>query len=519
MSYQSAQRELEASISANYPLIYVVTDDERPVVESVKHILDSRKEDDEIKLFTWSYGGGLFNEKDKTFVEQSTDPKILLKSITKQTKNSVIILHDFHLWFQDPTMVLHLKEAVMNIANHLTESLTMERYINYTATMGTEMKKTEKPFKTIILTSSVQVIPEELKKLTNIIEFGQPGKKEITYLIEQLNKEDGIVYTPVEKQKIVDAALGLTESEFINAYRKASILYEKPDHKTISSEKKQIIKKEGLMDFEESKVSMSDVGGMKELINWTNKRKLAYDEDVRKKWNLTLPKGVLLTGIQGCGKSHASRAIANFLEVPIIRLDFGALMDSYLGNSEKNILKAIRLAETVAPCVLWIDEIDKGMPDLKSSNTHEATKRMASTLLTWLQDKTSPVFIVATANNIDSMSPELMRKGRFDEIFFIDLPKEEERKEIFTIHFKKRQQVIENFDLDLIVEKSDGFSGSEIEAVLNEALYEAAFQKADLHTDHVLKAIEETNPLSKTMRDKIEQIQKWAEKNNVRKAN
>jgi SpoVK/Ycf46/Vps4 family AAA+-type ATPase len=355
----------------------------------------------------------------------------------------------------------------------------------------------------------------------NIVHFGLPGTFEIeTILNVIMGKTKKNRFMPKEeKDKIIRASLGLTETEIFNAYMKSMVSNDgKIIYSEILDEKKQIIKKDGTLEYQEADVTIGDIGGLKNLTDWIKKRKIAYNEDIRKQYNLSLPKGVLMTGIQGCGKSYTAKAIAQFLEVPLIRLDIGALMNKWVGQSEENIRKAITLAESISPCVLFIDEIDKVIPDPTSGGSHEVTKRILSTLLTWLQDKTSPVFVVATANNIHHLPPELMRKGRFDEIFFIDLPKDYERKEIFKIHLRKKGYEPENFDLARLVEKTEGFSGSEIEVLINEGIFQSAYERSKLNDKHLFDEIEKTSPLSVTMADKLKQIQDWADKNNVRPA-
>lgn len=509
MSYKDAQNELFSLVSAQYPMIYVVTDDERPVVETVKNVLDTQEED--FDLFTWSYVGGLFLENNEQYVKETSDPKKVLSVVRKLKKNSVFILNDFHSWFEDPTMVLHLKETIMNIHNPSSERLTMKRY----------KKEETEAKKTIIITSPVKKIPEEINKLTNVIEFGFPGKEEIYDIFSKLNekKEEGF-YTEKEVEKIVNAGLGLTETEFIQAFTKAKVIGKgKVNHKVIAQEKKQIVEKAGILEFKETEVKLEDVGGMHELRGYVNKRKLAYNQEVRQKWNLDLPKGLLLTGVQGCGKSYTAKAISTFLEFPLLFMDIGSMKGAYVGETEKNIRRATKLADSVSPCVLWIDEIDKAIGDVHNGNVHETTKSMATTLLTWFQEKTSQVFVVATANNLENLPPELLRKGRFDEIFFIDLPEDEERREIFEIHLKKKRQDVSNFDLEKITQETKGFSGSEIQTLVGESLFRAAHLDEDLKTEHLLEEIKITNPLSKTMSDKLDKIRNWAKEKGVRKAN
>jgi SpoVK/Ycf46/Vps4 family AAA+-type ATPase len=510
MSYLESKEECEQLILAGYPLIYVVTDEERPVIETMNLIAKNYK--NKLNVYSWNSSGGLFLEKGKKLIEAVTDPYEMLKKIKEYNAgNAIFILHDFHLLFHIPELLMELKDTVLNISVPFTSEFSLKRYKNAQNHLS----------KHIVITAPVQQVPPELNKLMTIVRFSLPGKLEIENIINRMiNKTKKYkIVTSDQKEKIIQASLGLTETEIFNSFLKSMVSNGgKIVYKDIFKEKKQIINKDGTLQYEETNVSIKDIGGLKYLTDWIKKRKIAFDVEIRKQYNLSLPKGILMTGIQGCGKSYTAKAIAKFLEVPFIRLDIGAIMNKWLGQSEENMRKAISIAESISPCVLFIDEIDKAIPDPANRETHEVTQRLLSTLLTWLQEKESPVFVVATANNIHHLPPELMRKGRFDEIFFIDLPKDFERKEIFKIHLTKKQYDPNNFDLEKMVAQTNGYSGSEIEALINEGIFQAAYEKSKVTTKHLLNEIKKTNPLSVTMGDKIKQIQEWAKKNNIRPA-
>lgn len=509
MSYRDGQNELKRLILAGYPLIYVVTDDERPVIETLQIIADQNSK--KHQLYSWNRSTGIYNENGNTHHSGKTSYHDVMNFAKSQTHNSIYVLQDFHACFDEKEMVLRLKDTVLNITVPMTENLALKRY----------QTGNGYHYKTLVITSPVLKVPEELNKLMSVVQFGLPGKKEVNAILDTIGEKSKDVrrLTREEREKIVNASIGLTETEIVNAFTKSMIMNDGDIvAKDVAREKKQIIQKDGLLEFHEPQTGMEDVGGLQHLMAWVKKRKLAYDEDVRKRYNLVLPKGLLMTGIQGCGKSHSVKAIANYLEMPLIRLDIGALMGMWVGESEGNVRRAIKLAESISPCVLWIDEIDKGVPSPQASNTHETTKRVTSTLLTWLQEKEHPVFVVATANNIDHLPPELMRKGRFDEIFFIDLPTEPERMEILRIHLTKKSLNPNDFQLEEVLPYTDGFSGAEIEVLINEANFQAAYAGETLATHHLIEEAKQTNPLSKTMGDKINAIREWATKNNVRKA-
>ena len=253
---------------------------------------------------------------------------------------------------------------------------------------------------------------------------------------------------------------------------------------------------------------------MDNLKDWLEKRKQAFDFKAQT-WGLAEPKGLLLLGVPGCGKSLTAKCIASLWNMPLLRLDIGKVFQAEVGSSENNIRRAIATAEAVAPCVLWIDEIEKGLSGVQSSGATDGgtTSRIFSTILTWMQEKTQPVFVVATANDISQLPPELLRKGRFDEMFFVDLPSAEDRKSIFSIHLANNNQKPDNFGLDKLAKESKGFNGAEIEECVKEAMFTAYTENPNepkLQIVHLLNAIKDTVPLSKTMKDQIEFLRKWA---------
>lgn len=508
MSYFESQTELQKLILAGYPLIYVVSDDERPIVETMKIISDRHPTD--YHLVTWNSTSGMVNEN--TNERKLISPDYMLSEIIHAKHDGIFILHDFHVFLKNnEQVILLLKEAVLSIKEPFTSAFSLKRYEN----MHHEYSKH------IIITAPEPFIPNELNKLVNLVYFGLPGRKEVGKILDEISKESSKSnqLSREEREDIISASLGLTETEIMNAYAYSMIENGgKIDAKTITKQKKQIIEKNGLLEYEEPNFNLDDVGGLKELLEWVRKRKIAYDEKIREKYQLDYPKGLLMTGVQGCGKSFTAKAISSFLGVPFLKLDIGTMMNKWVGESESNIRKALKLAEGIAPCVLFMDEIEKGIADPSSGDSHEVSNRILSTLLTWLQEKTSPVFVIATSNNIDKLPPEFMRKGRFDEIFFIDLPDHESKKDILALKLKKKGQNPNRFDLDRIARACDGFSGSEIESAVNEALFEAAYLNTKLTEDLLLKEIERTNPLSKTMADKVNKIREWAEKHGIRKA-
>ena len=289
------------------------------------------------------------------------------------------------------------------------------------------------------------------------------------------------------------------------------------DLSVILEQKIQVIRKTGILDYINTNIQISDVGGLENLKNWLNKRNNSWSESA-KKYCLPAPKGVLITGVPGCGKSLTAKAMSAAWQLPLLKLDFGKIFSGIVGSSEENMRKAIKTAEAVSPSILWVDEIEKSLSGLNSNGDSGTSSRIFGTFLTWMQEKTAPVFVIATANNIEGLPPELLRKGRFDEIFFVDLPTKKERIEIFKLHLSKRlkdKEVASKLELnDELFEKladlTEGFVGAEIEQAVISALYEAFFQKKPLEFQDLENVIKTIVPLTKTQKEKILQLRQWA---------
>ncbi len=275
--------------------------------------------------------------------------------------------------------------------------------------------------------------------------------------------------------------------------------------------RRQTLGADGLLEYVETPVDLSQIGGLLELKRWLELRQSSLTNEAAT-FGLPHPRGVLLLGVQGAGKSLCAKAVATAWQRPLLRLDPSVLYDRFIGESERRLRDALRQAESMAPIVLWIDEIEKGFSSAASHNVDGGlSRRMFGSLLTWMQDHAAPVFIVATANDIEALPPELLRKGRFDEIFFVDLPTRDARRQIFEIHLRKRQRAVETFDLDAMADASEGYSGAEIEQAVIAAMYEAFGGKSELKTEHLLKAIATSPPLSVTMAEKIATLRDWAQ--------
>ena len=279
----------------------------------------------------------------------------------------------------------------------------------------------------------------------------------------------------------------------------------------IVAEKKQVISKRGNLEYYEPEQMMTDIGGLNNLKDWLDRRNKAFSQEAMD-FGLDSPRGIMLLGLPGTGKSLAAKAVANTWQMPLLRLDMGRIFGGIVGQSESNMRAALNIAETIAPCVLWIDEIEKGMSGMQSSGATDGgtTSRVLGTFLTWMQEKKKPVFVVATANNISLLPPELLRKGRVDEIFFVDLPTKKERCEIINIHLGKRNRSLPEKDVDIIAEKSLGYTGAEIEEAIKDAMYRAFSEDRDINAEDILDSIGATTPLSRTMSEVISQTREWA---------
>jgi len=373
-------------------------------------------------------------------------------------------------------------------------------------------------YKTVVLLSPFLVLPAELEKDLTVIDYALPTIEELGALLGRIedevkdNPKLKVDLTPDGRERILKAALGLTLAEAENVFAKALVTggtLSADDVSAIYAEKRQIIRKTGLLDYCEPELDFQMVGGLDSLKDWLARRRMAFSDKAHE-YGLPAPRGVLLLGVQGCGKSLCAKAVSALWSLPLLRLDVGRLFSSLVGSSEENIRRAIRLAEGIAPCVLWMDEIDKAFGSLSGSSTDSGTsQRVLGTFLTWLGEKTAPVFVIATANNIRVLPPELLRKGRFDEIFFVDLPDEKERRDIVAIHLYRRNRDWQQFNLDEIAARSNGFNGAELEQVVISALFDAFYEGREVTDEDIFKAIGETVPLSKTMQEDIDALRDW----------
>lgn len=492
------EKQLETLIRAGAKVVEIASFEWQRVhgfADKVAEILN-------MNWYTWSSVSGLkvYDEDIKGFKIVNSDCVVLsavLDYYIKSTDNMLLILEDFHPYSEagNPQNIRYIREM-----------------------MRQESHK-GKNYKAIILSAPHIFVPDELSKELPVIEIDLPDRDTIEIIVESVLREYGKFCTEADiTPKLLESALGLTTMEAKLAFSKAIINNRKLTEEEIPliiREKEQIIKKSGLLEYYHPKEYLNSIGGLDNLKEWIKKRGNAYSDDA-KKYGLNTPRGVLLLGVPGCGKSLTAKAIANEWKFPLLRFDLGKVFGGIVGESERNIRYALDVAKTISPCVLWIDEIEKGLSGSQSSGKTDGgtSARVFGTFLTWMQEKKEPVFVVATANDIGALPPELLRKGRFDEIFFVDLPSAKERENIFNIHLNSKNRDLRalNFDVSQIVKKSEGFSGAEIEEVVNEALYNAYDKgQKDLEIKNILECIDATCPLSRTMAETIANLRKWAE--------
>ena len=484
----TTEQELDILIRARYPIIYVVSWEEDRVERAVREVATRQNKE----LNVWASTTG-FGPAQSTAAPDKNPPIQALDQVINSPGAAIYLLKDFDVFLDDPVVSRRLRDAAAAL-------------------------KTS--YKTVVIVSPVMKIPPHLEKDITILDFDLPTTQDLMGLLQGLiaqvanNPNVVIDLDDPHKEQIVKAAQGLTAAEAQSVFAKALVMdghLDAMDVQVILGEKKQIIRKSGILEYYEAEVEFGHVGGLENLKEWLQKRGKAFSQRARQ-FGLPEPKGLLLIGVQGCGKSLCAKAVSSLWSLPLLRLDVGSVFAGYVGSSEANMRKATTTAEPIAPCILWLDELEKGFAGTQSSGQSDAgtTSRVFGNFITWLQEKTAPVFVIATANDVSQLPPELMRKGRFDELFFCDLPTEAERREIAEIHIRKRGRNPASFDLDALARVSAGFSGSEIEEAVISALYDAFDAGRDLATQDVQHAIQQTVPLSQTMAERIGALRAWA---------
>lgn len=501
------KKHLANLFRARFPYLYIQTWEENRILSLIRDVgQDAELIKTPREVILWRVTTGMIDGKGQA--KGDTKPPLkALEFIEKYDKPCIFVLQDFHVFFggewraPDYQIIRKLRDMLTNI------------------------KQSEHPIN-VIFTSPFLTLPDDLQKDVTIVDFELPSFEEIKAVLEemiQINEQSGRIQIDLDdegKERLAKAALGLTLSEAENAFARAMVEDGKLDVydvEVVLQEKEQIIKKTEILEFVRSDLKMADVGGLENLKRWLSKRNKSWLDSARK-YGLPAPKGVLITGVPGCGKSLISKSISSMWQLPLLRLDMGKIFRGIVGSSEENMRKAIKTAEAISPSILWIDEIEKGFSGYSGGADSGTSARVFGQFLTWMQEKTSPVFVIATANNISALPAELMRKGRFDEIFFVDLPTKRERKDILKVHISKRltdPEVSGEFELteevlEHLCSKCEGFVGAEIEQLVIDALFEAYAENSAVRLEFFERAIDNTVPLSVTLAEQIRGIRDWA---------
>lgn len=485
------RHDLELILRSRTPIVVIESQDERRMLELLQSATLARASSDYVPLFRWTLTDGL-QRLDISLEPQAINaqPGDVLKHIRAVSKPGVYVLLDFHPFLDDPVHVRLLKDICMQA-----------RTVN----------------KQIVLLSHKVEIPRELESYCARFDIALPSEQERTDIIRKAAKEyardnpgNKVQVDPKAHALLISNLAGLTYADTERLARNAIYVdgaITRSDLPEVMQAKYELLNRGGALQFEYDTARFNDVGGLTRLKSWLGHRRPAFrgDEDVA---HLDVPKGILLLGVQGCGKSLAAKATAGIFGVPLLRLDFGAVYDKYHGETERKLRESLKTADVMSPCVLWIDEIEKGIAG-RGGETG-TTQRVLGTFLTWMAERKSQAFVVATANDISTLPPELVRKGRFDEIFFVDLPNVEIRKSILAIHLTNRSQPLSQFDLEQLSDATEGFSGAEIEQAIVSSLYAAHAKSEPLATAHLLAEIEETRPLSIVMAERISAMREWA---------
>ncbi len=472
--------KLDIYLRARFTLIALVTSEEERALETVKAVCERTSR----PCFTWDAADGFLALVGTASPPSARDPLTALEQVEKSNDAALFILKDFHEFWNEP----RVKRKVRNLAQRL--------------------KFTRK---TILVTLPSAKIPDELKDETVIMDFPTAGASELESTLGNLTKTPGVKVnlTPLGRDKLVQAAIGLTVAQAQRTFAKAIVQdgeLDDQDIDLVTEEKKQIIRESEALEFYSVTETPDDVGGLEVLKQWLRLRERAFTQEARA-YGLPAPKGIALIGIPGTGKSLTAKMIGGLWRLPLLRLDLGALFGSLVGESEERARRALRLAETVAPCVIWLDEVEKGLAH--GGLDSGTSTRVFGTILTWMQEKTAPCFVVATANDISSLPPELLRKGRFDEIFFLDLPTSKEREEIFAVHLRKRNRLPRDFDCAQLAQLSAGYVGAEIEQAIIEAMYVGFNQGREVMTADIAAALKRQVPLSVSQRETIQGLRDW----------
>lgn len=483
------QEELSILIQAQYPLIYLVTSEEERTEGAIALIAQAKSQQRRVYVWTVTHGIVEYGQSRNITQHNTVSPEAAIQWVIQQKEPGIYIFKDLHPFIDSPATTRWLRDAIASFKGK---------------------------HKSIILMSPVQQVPIELEKEVVALDYPLPDLAELNQVLSQQLEQARSRRTSTEtREKLLKSALGLTRDEAEKVYRKARVKagrLTEDEVNIVLSEKKQLIRRNGILEYIEEDETIDSVGGLEELKRWLKQRSNAFTERARE-YGLPQPKGMLILGVPGCGKSLIAKTTSRLWGLPLLRLDMGRVYDgSMVGRSEANLRNALKTAESISPVILFIDELDKSFGGSSGSSDSDGgtSSRIFGSFLTWMQEKTSPVFVMATANRVERLPGEFLRKGRFDEIFFVDLPTTEERQQIFTIHLKKRRREIDRFDIEQLAKVCDGFSGAEIEQALVAAMYEAFAQDREFTQLDIIAAIKATQPLSRTMTEQVAALREWA---------
>ncbi|MBP3922631.1 MAG: AAA family ATPase [Ruminiclostridium sp.] len=485
---------LSSYVDALHPIIYINHFDFKVIDDAIKQIGTNAR------IVEYNNALGLIDFYNKSPMQECDLEKFLKLTLDDGfEQETFLVLKDIHKELDNPKIISLLKRIS-------EDNLYKENY-----------------HATIFIISDTVVIPTELENYITVFDIPLPSTTEILDIINEFTADLEI---EVEQDIISDIALsfkGLNEfqiKQILNlAYQDGGCI-DKEDKLLILKEKEQFIKKAGMLEIVSFSETIDDIGGLENLKDWLHRKaKIFANLDKAIKFGVDVPKGIMIIGMPGCGKSLTAKATASLFEIPLVRLDVGRLLGKYVGESENNMRKALKLSEAISPCVLWIDEIEKAFAGVGSEGGNEVTTRLFGQFLTWMQEKENTVFIVATANDISRMPPEFMRKGRFDELFFVDLPNGEERRKIIDIHLKKRKKWNKNIDSIALINETNGFNGADIEAVVKDTIERAFIDgKITITTEDLIESVRDTKSISSTLKDKISMIKATIEKIDIKPA-
>jgi SpoVK/Ycf46/Vps4 family AAA+-type ATPase len=484
--------ELALFLKARYPIIYINTIEE----DRVEYVIRKNvKTNLNRSIYSWDFVDGYTNNpNNEGFAKRNPLQALELVERLNAETPALFLLKDFNRFLSD----LSISRKLRNISRILKLQP-----------------------KTIVIIGSDLTIPKELQDLITVVEFNLPLENEISQELNRLISSLNIKIDSNLFDNLTRACQGLSLERIRRVLSKIIATYKTIDNNSISvllSEKKQIISQTEILEYSSVDETIDNLGGLNNLKDWLKKRKTAFGIQASN-YGLPTPRGLLLIGIQGTGKSLTAKAIANDWQLPLLKLDVGKLFGGIVGESESRLRQMINVAETISPCILWIDEMDKAFSNSESKGDSGTSNRVLATFINWLSEKKKPVFVIATANNIDLLPLEIIRKGRFDEIFFLDLPKEDERKQIFKIHIKEfRPNSWQSFDYIRLAQLSESFSGAEIRQSIIEGMYHAFYEKREFTTDDIYMALKELIPLAHLETDQMIRLQNWASSGRIRPA-